>query len=350
MSSGKHIGFIESLRAIAACSVMGFHFICFYNGIGQIYWNETVKNIATFGAQGVEMFYIISGFVITYALTRSKYDIGSYCKYVMKRVIRIIPVYFMLIVAIYAFEYILSTYVWGYEMSLNYRNIIANLTFTVDLWEGATWINPIFLTLSVEFQFYLLIGILLPLMNYRLWFKYVALAGMIIIGLYTSDYQSVFCNAPYFALGILLNDIYSKKLLTISYISIAVILLVLLKFYMVEDFVVAIITAALFLAQKPSFKVSNEIGKISYSLYLTHGLFGGWLLFFLSRDDYINWSPYIIVPLAVVFSLLGAKLFYVLFEKPSMRLAKKVKYDNQLKAEYSRCDVCGTDKSGVSTK
>ena len=71
MSDTKHIAFIETLRAFAACSVMGFHFITWNNGIGDIYWNETVKGIATYGAQGVELFYIISGFVITFALTRS---------------------------------------------------------------------------------------------------------------------------------------------------------------------------------------------------------------------------------------------------------------------------------------
>jgi peptidoglycan/LPS O-acetylase OafA/YrhL len=115
---------------------------------------------------------------------------------------------------------------------------------------------------------------------------------------------------------------------SISYLSISLVLLVLAGFYSIEDVVVAIITVALFAVQKPSFVISNEIGKISYSLYLTHGLFGGWLLFFLSRDDYVNWSPYLIIPLAIVFSLLGAKLFYHLFEKPSMWLAKKIKYVN----------------------
>ena len=321
MSKTKHIAFIETLRAFAACSVMGFHFITWNNGIGDIYWNETVKGIATYGAQGVELFYIISGFVITFALTRSGYKIMHYGKYVLKRVIRIIPVFFMTIFAIYSFESL-----WAYDLQLDFSNILANLTFTVDLWEGAKWINPIFSTLGVEFQFYLLIGLLLPLLEYRAWSKYVILSLLIVAGLNTMGYQTVLINMPYFALGIVLHDIYSKRLLDSSFIVLGVILCVLLWFYNIEDFTVSALTILSFLVIKPSFRVSNSIGEISYSLYLTHGLFGGWLLFFLSQEQYISLSPYLIIPMAFVFSLIGAKIFYILFEKPSIKLGKKIKY------------------------
>ena len=326
MSDTKHIAFIETLRAFAACSVMGFHFITWNNGIGDIYWNETVKGIATYGAQGVELFYIISGFVITFALTRSEYRIIHYGKYVLKRVIRIIPVFFMTIFAIYSFEFFMTKMFWGDQMQLDYSNIFANLTFTVDLWENATWINPIFSTLGVEFQFYLLIGLLLPLIQFKLWSKYVVLSLLIVFGLITMEHQTVLVNMPYFALGIVMHDIYVKKVLNSSYIYIGILFLVLLRFYMWEDVIVSLITLLLFLFVKPSFRLSNEVGKVSYSLYLTHGLFGGWLLFFLSRDDYVNLSPYLTIPIAFLFSLIGAKAFYLLFEKPSINLGKKIKY------------------------
>jgi peptidoglycan/LPS O-acetylase OafA/YrhL len=326
MSKTKHIAFIETLRAFAACSVLGFHFICFNNGIGDIYLNETVKGIATYGAQGVELFYIISGFVITFALTRSGYKIIHYGKYVLKRVIRIIPVFFMTIFAIYSFEFFMAKIFWGYEIQLDYSNILANLTFTVDLWEGATWINPIFSTLGVEFQFYLLIGLLLPLIQYKAWSKYVILSLLIVAGLNTMGHQTVLVNMPYFALGIVMHDVYTKNLIKLSYIFLGILMIVLLRYYLLEDLIVSALTLLLFLVIKPSFRISNEIGKFSYSLYLTHGLFGGWLLFFLSRDEYINLTPYLTVPMAFVFSLIGAKVFYLLFEKPSISWGKKIKY------------------------
>lgn len=321
MSKGQHIGYIETLRAIAACSVLAFHFICFNNGLDDIYSNETIKSIATYGAQGVEMFYIISGFVISLALTRSGYKIVHYGKYVLKRAIRIIPVYFMVILAIS-----LVSVFWQSHLKLDYWNIIANITFTVDIWEGGTWINPIFSTLGIEFQFYLLIGLLLPLFQYRLWIKYLLLAVLIALGVRTMDHQSVLVNMPYFSLGIIMYDVYSKKFLNSSYVFLGLLLIVLLRYYYLEDFITSAITLLLFLVIKPSFKLSNEIGKISYSLYLTHGFFGGWLLFFLSQERYISLSPYIIIPAAFIFSLIGAKVFYILFEKPSIRLGKKIKY------------------------
>ena len=326
MSKTSHIGFIETLRAIAACSVLGFHFITWNNGIGDIYWNEKVKGIATYGAQGVEMFYIISGFVITFALTRSGYKIIHYGKYVLKRVIRIIPVFFMTIFSIYSFKFFMAKIFWGYEMQLDYSNILANLTFTVDLWEGATWINPIFSTLGVEFQFYLLIGLLLPFIQYKAWSKYIILSLLILAGINTMGHQTVLFNMPYFAIGIVMHDVYAKKLLNASYIYLGILLSVLLRYYLLEDFIIGALTLLLFLVIKPSFRLTNSIGQVSYSLYLTHGLFGGWLLFFLSRDEYINLTPYLIIPLAFVFSLIGAKVFYALFEKPSIKFGKKIKY------------------------
>ena len=326
MSKTSHINFIETLRAIAACSVLGFHFICFDNGIGDIYWNEKVKSIATYGAQGVEMFYIISGFVITFALTISGYKIIHYGKYVLKRVIRIIPVFFMTIFAIYSFEFFMAKIFWGYEIQLDYSNILANLTFTVDLWKDAKWINPIFSTLGVEFQFYLIIGLLLPLFQYAAWMKYLLLSVLLVLGICTIDSQSVLVNMPYFAAGIVMHDIYTKNLIKLSYVSLGVLMIVLLRYYYLQDFITCGITILLFLVIKPSFRVSNEVGKISYSLYLTHGFFGGWLLFFLSQEHYIKLSPYIIIPLAFLISLVGAKLFYILFEKPSINLGKKIRY------------------------
>jgi peptidoglycan/LPS O-acetylase OafA/YrhL len=232
----------------------------------------------------------------------------------------------MTIFAIFSFEFFMAKIFWGYEMQLDYLNIFANLTFTVDLWEHATWINPIFSTLGVEFQFYLLIGLLLPLIQIKLWSKYVVLSSLILCGLITMEHQTVLVNMPYFALGIVMHDIYTKKVLNYSYLYIGLLFIVLLRFYMWEDVIVTLITLLLFLFVKPSFRLSNEIGKVSYSLYLTHGLFGGWLLFFLSRDDYLNLSPYLTIPMAFLFSLIGAKAFYLLFEKPSINLGKKIKY------------------------
>lgn len=74
MSTKSHITKIDFLRAMAAFSVMLYHFTCAPFGSEPLINSDFLKPFLKFGAQGVELFYIISGFVITYALSRQDYS------------------------------------------------------------------------------------------------------------------------------------------------------------------------------------------------------------------------------------------------------------------------------------
>jgi len=327
-----HIQHIETIRAIAVSMVMLFHFISYHNGLGFIYWNEKVRNLSEFGAQGVEMFYIVSGFVISYALYRSNYKIIDYPRYMAKRILRIVPPYFLSIFSIIGVLYILATFLWKYEYIFEWRNIAANMFYLVDYLNDTTWINHIFVTLKVEIQFYILIGVLFPLLKLNEWLKYGILLILLVIGIQTLKHYTVFFNAPYFVCGIVLHDIYTKRGNSkISYSFLVFLLCWLSYFYSYQDVLITAVTLIFILFLKIDFKWSNKLGRISYSLYLTHGLFGGWFLFFTSRDEYINLSPYLIIPIACILSIMGAVIFYSIIEKPSIRLSKGIVYQNKLK-------------------
>lgn len=327
-----HIQHIETIRAIAASMVMLFHFISYNNGLGFIYWNEGVRTFSEWGAQGVEMFYIVSGFVISYALYRSNYSITDYPRYVCKRVLRIVPPYFLTIFSIIGVMYVLATFFWKYEYVFEWRNIFANMFYLVDSISNTSWINHIFVTLKVEIQFYLLIGLLFPILKINQWYKLGLYIILLVIGTQTLQHYTVFFNAPYFICGIILHDIYSKRGDNkIHFILLAILLGWLSYFYSYQDVIITLATIIFVLFLRLDFKWSNRLGRISYSLYLTHGLFGGWFLFFTSRDDYINLSPYIIIPIACLLSILGAAIFYMIIEKPSIKLSKSIVYQNKLR-------------------
>jgi hypothetical protein len=69
-------------------------------------------------------------------------------------------------------------------------------------------------------------------------------------------------------------------------------------------------------------KVSDFFGKISYSLYLTHGLVGGAVGLFTIK----MFSQEIRFSLAIVISIAFAFLYYVSVEKIFLKISKRIKY------------------------
>ena len=73
------------------------------------------------------------------------------------------------------------------------------------------------------------------------------------------------------------------------------------------------------------------LGKISYSLYLTHSL-AFIIVRGLLKQLHFNLSknPALWLCIEVTAAILVAWLFYYLIEKPSLKLSKKIKYKKQI--------------------
>jgi len=69
-------------------------------------------------------------------------------------------------------------------------------------------------------------------------------------------------------------------------------------------------------------KVSDFFGKISYSLYLTHGLAGGAVGLFTIK----MFTPEIRFTLAIVISIAFAYLYFLLVERVFLKISKRIKY------------------------
>src|SRR4030088_3202885 len=88
---------LDHLRAFAILYVVLFH----YQFFGHPSW---VNRIAGFGWSGVDLFFVLSGFLISGQLFGTTAKGGGIClrEFFIKRFFRIIPP-FLLIVALYAF-------------------------------------------------------------------------------------------------------------------------------------------------------------------------------------------------------------------------------------------------------
>jgi exopolysaccharide production protein ExoZ len=346
LENKAYLNHVESIRAFAALAVGIFHFTNFSwdkpNLLGdkwdQIFLleQEWERNFFTFGAQGVEIFYILSGFIIPYSLYKSRYRIKHYFHYITKRSIRLLPPYFLTIALIIGLSYYLNTYVWLAGYNIEWRNVGANAFFLVDFIENNPnllahfpdnhWINPVFQTLKVEFQFYIIIGLLIPLIKKNDLYLIGIYIVMLAIGVYTIPDNTVFVNAPYFLIGLAAFYIFEYDWNWTYAILLTLCLLSLFNFYVWQDLFAGMIGFSMVLWLPRKMKFLKFSGKISYSFYLIHGLIGGNFLYYFRESALFQNSPYLMVIFALLLSWIAAYLIYFCIEKPSILISKKIKY------------------------
>src|SRR6266496_2774754 len=160
----RRLGTIDGLRGIAAFSVAWFHFT---NG-GKLLGDGWLKSSGRYGGVGVEIFFVISGFIIPYSLYRANYRSRDFGVFLVKRVARLDPPYFADILIVLALSFLVPfvpgfqgqypVYTWTQlACHVGYANTIV----------GKPWINPVFWSLGIEFQYYLIIGAVFPLLISR---------------------------------------------------------------------------------------------------------------------------------------------------------------------------------------
>ena len=139
---------LDVLRGIAALSVCFYHFTL---------KNEAVLGRAvvpfSYGYLGVDVFFVISGFIIPLMLTRIDFRIEHIGSFLRSRWMRLYPAYALAAVVALSLWY-LSAMVPGFrgnEFHANPFRLIANALLICDF-TGHDWIIPVFWTLAIEAQ------------------------------------------------------------------------------------------------------------------------------------------------------------------------------------------------------
>lgn len=336
MQNKGRLHHIESIRAFAALSVALFHFTNTYHDDTFMISNEGVRSFFTLGAQGVEIFYVISGFIIPYALFHGRYQLKNYFSYLLKRLSRLLPPYYITIALITLVGFILHTYVWLSGYNIEWRNIAANAVFGVDFISSSDvlipyfpdnrWINPVFETLKVEVQFYFVVGLLFPLFQKKELYLILSALVFLSIGVLTIPDNTVFIHSPYFFLGIAAFYIRERGWNLTNTLIVALCATSLFGFYVWQDFFAGLLAFGLIMWMPSEFRFMRITGKISYSYYLIHGLAGGQFLYFVRKTDLYHDYPALMVIFAISISWIAAYLIYFCIEKPSLSLSKRIKY------------------------
>lgn len=188
-ASERHAIFpnLNGLRFIGALMILFFHCFTLNREIwGDFYneaWFQKIGIVLSRGHLGVVLFFLISGFLITYLLLseQSKGRFNLY-KYLIRRFLRVWPLYFVVILfGFFIFPHLpygIATVheFWRFALFLsNFDEIIHGLNDPLNFLT-ATW------TVSVEEQFYIAWGILIGLIAVRKKMTYVLLFCAIIAG------------------------------------------------------------------------------------------------------------------------------------------------------------------------
>ncbi len=159
---GKRILSIEAIRGGAAIYVMLGHIVQLYQIPSHFpHYEFFIKTIFGYGHQAVLLFFIVSGFSITYSSSIANLsDFSTLKEYLFKRFRRIYPLFFIVLVVS-----LVILQITGINSSLA-RNILSFL-FLTDTASGAI-INPIptnypIWSLSYEVVYYLLFPVMLIL-------------------------------------------------------------------------------------------------------------------------------------------------------------------------------------------
>jgi peptidoglycan/LPS O-acetylase OafA/YrhL len=316
---------INLIRGIAALLVAIYHFTNFSFHDAFIFQEYPwLLSAGQIGLQGVYIFFVISGVVIPVSMYSGGFRAGAFHRFIARRWLRIEIPYFatiglvLLIAAFFAWK---NQEVFVFEPV----RLLHHLSYTVPFTDYE-WYNVIFWTLAIEFQYYLIIGLLYPLITSRT--KWVMLKALLLFGfsvLLLPNDRFVFFFAPIFALGILVFLRRSERISAFEQWGFSLLMIPLILYYhglTVTVFATLTALAITFVTVK---KENYWLGDISYSFYLTHSLVGGNVLYLLIRFSDNIWPKTGMVVLALAVSLIFAHFFWKWIEDPARKLSKRIR-------------------------
>mgnify|MGYP000144082627 FL=1 len=143
---------IEFLRSFSALGVVWIHtWILFQNpslSLGKI----DLFKIVSFVGNGVDFFFVISGFLMYLALQRKEFSLNTYASFIKKRFRRIAPLYYISILVYFlVFKFLQN-------QDISFKDVVIDALFLNNHFDVN--IAYTFWSLAVEWLFYLIIPLL----------------------------------------------------------------------------------------------------------------------------------------------------------------------------------------------
>lgn len=319
---------LDAFRGIAAVAVVLFHYTTRYQ---ELYGHVSPPLFFfSYGYYGVDLFFMISGFVIFMTLEKTRHA----ADFMVSRFSRLYPAYWAAIVLTFTLVHVLG--LPGREVTL--RDALINLTMFQEFFK-TPHVDGVYWTLQVEMLFYLLMlglyqvnwlkymdGVLFAWLGLRLVYS---LAGYFWhIDLPFIVYKIFILQfIPYFAMGIVFFRLRHGTILPMracAFIVACLLLIVLGEGW--RDAIAATLCVLAFYvfvrgrAQWLGHSVFVYFGTISYSLYLLHENIG-WAL--MRRFESFFGDANLSVALTLICALALATALTYTIEKPALRFLRE---------------------------
>lgn len=316
---------VDYLRGIAALSVLWFHLT---NGDPSFLPDSTLKATGTYAYAGVAAFFVISGFIIPFTLDSPTYSIPrDGVRFFARRLVRLEPPYLasVLLTAVIFYPDPLLSWVRGEPPGELLATLALHPLYLVP-WFGGEWVNPVYWTLAIEFQYYVAMIFCAPVLFTRAWpIQRLFLLGCLILSVEITDERIFTCYLSLFGLGFLhflrlrrgMNTaeliLWSAAFACSTYDAIGT-----------ANAVVGLAALAALSVPWPRTKVLSFLGAISYSLYLIHEPVSSRVMDISSHFPKEQWIVFLFLAVAVLLSVLIADFFWWAIERPSIALSKRI--------------------------
>lgn len=340
---------LTGVRGYAALWVMIYHFA----GSSGISGNLSLGAIINSGPWAVEIFFVLSGFVLSYVYAPVFHhsDRGAYSSYLMLRLARIYPLHLAVFI-VYLCLFLLTQY-FGMRINnpanFSYADGLRHL-FLLQAWGGGnpiSW-NPVAWSVSAEWFAYLFImplTIMLGRHERPLMFLGVCIVAWLASYIFYATgpdweylhlYEHALLRASTdFALGAALYYLWRDRppgAQASDVLWICALAGILLLVYLPPIFCVLLLPliGLMILGLAGSGKYANRVfshrgsiflGDISYSIYMIHPLFlvGGNLVFDLAGRPQGFWVGVLFFIVQCLLALLASSVTYNLIERPMRR-------------------------------
>ena len=355
----RHFHTFDALRFFAFLKVFLLHIPVF-----AFPWFNYLK---AGGGIGVQFFFVLSGFLITYIICEEKKQTGSLNlrNFFVRRILRIWPLYYLMIAVAYTTPYILEYFVSlpssaeGYEPQL-WVSVLFLENYKMMLTHQHANVSPLSImwTLCIEEHFYIIWGLLLYYTTIKALPKiimicvFTGLLSRVVYVYYNIPTSDILTTIDLFAFGAIpaywlvhqpeklstvLNAIsYKAKQLFIACLIVVVGLCSQLEsdgdFILVTTLLGGLfaILIAMTLGGKKPIKIGDRnllsrLGVYTYGLYLYHIL-----VLNLLKQVFVNaeWSldkpivAVLFIILSLLLTIISSMLSYHLFEKHFLKLKK----------------------------
>jgi len=321
----KRLKLVDGLRGVAATLVMLNHLV------GRTAAGSLVHR----GYLGVAIFFVLSGFVITSMLGARRMSLGFLGRFALRRMVRLdIPYWVNIVLVLLMMK--LAVHFGAPQQSVGVAQVLAHLVYLQGLL-GFPEISAVYWTLCFEVQFYLALALLLwgaqksgALRRYfpAVFLLLMALSLLANMGVIVTPRGTMWSYWWAFALGglcywTLIGEVSARYLA-----GSCLVLLASVGAVHGDWRVTAVITVGLmFIAWRRNAMgrwladpVSQFLGRISYSLYLCHPLFG-WSAQSLALRYMNQWGA---LAVGLTVGVVSAWLTYRYVERPGIALSHHV--------------------------